>query len=463
MLKLRFILILISCGISSLNGSQSIDIDSKYDPFILEERERKAPKNYKDFDKLYKDILGYKVRGWNLKEIKIYSDKEKMETLEKEGRIVSELISLSGESLSRFLQKDREDPEAHTPLEELYYDNLGHIAEQICNHFSKTTELPPEILLLRQIYHGQTVKITKDTYSEDFLKVAYRVANQVNNYPMVKELYLLSGVQKVLDQFKESSPAILSSEFNYIHEPYWIYNIVELKAYGARIIEKLRPYFISLEQVNETGKDTFITSQGEKIYVRKVDFGYVLPNFYLKKRLAHTNNFGVPRIFILPKDEMTNVTITFNMLYSKYKKHHIEVEDKGNNPLQVFCNDFEIYQEYIEGTGIVMDRSFSSVGHLDFNAVQVITSKFGKKYLVDTKEQKNFFMPYLFPLSDFDQSDVYLTGIIKAYGEKKMSQEKNIGEIFEKWKWSQQIIIFKVKSLNFDPRMMYVNVQVGLN
>jgi len=463
MIKLRIIFILISCGIWSLSGTLSMGMES-LEHFKMG-RKAKALEDYKDFDSLFKDVIGYEVWAWNFKENKSYSEYKKISDLAKEGKIVPELISLAGGSLARFLQKDEKELEGHSPLEELYYQNLGDIAERICDHFSKTTELPPEIRLLRQIYHGETVKITKDAYPEAFLKVAYRVADQVNNYPMVEELYSLSGVLEIFEEFKKTSPAILSPELNYIHEPYWMYNIVELKGYGGRILEKLRPYFISQEQViNEkgTGTGTFILSHSEKILVRKVNFGYVLPNLYLKKRLENNVNFGVPRIFILPKDEKSHVTITFKMPYSRFGNTRLERGDSGNNPLQVLCDNFEIYQEYIEGSGTRGDRAFMPFGHVDLNAIQIIKGKDGKKYLVDTKEQKNFFMPYFSPFSDY-YPDEHLDRILEAYGKKPNLEGKSKTEIFQAWQSNQQNIVLNAKSLNFDPRVMYVSVQVVLH
>lgn len=442
--KFFSILILISCGIFSLSRSHPVAAE--------------APGDYKDFDGLYRAVLGYEVDGWNLRTTKYYPEDD---SLDKEERVVRALISLSGNRLSRFLQKDREHPQALSPLEELYYKDLGHMAEQICDHFSKVTHLPPEILFLRQIYRRQVVKISKEVDSKDFLKAAYRVANQANNYPMVKELYSPSGVQESFSEFERSSPALLSPELNPIHEPYWMYNIVQLKAYGERIIGTIKPYYISQEQVRDEGANgIFITSHDEKIVVRKVGFGSVLPNLYLKRHLKHNTRLGVPRIFILPRNKKTEVTFTFLMPYSKTGKPYIVTGNTGYNPMQVFCDSFEVYQEYVQGTGNVGDRAFLPYGHVDFNAIQVVVDKAGKRYLIDTKEQKNFFPPYLSPFSDFNPSDAHLMGIIKAYGKKHLPEEKNEQKIFEAWKKDQQRIIFLSKSLNFDPRMIYVTVQV---
>lgn len=521
--NLRFIFILIFWGICSLSGTQSIamepenkgqktqedldqedlDIDAynenlldllyadkiNNDQFNARFKEPKDKGNkinkvsdsyknfdeihqdsYTDFNELLKDVLAYQVSfavslgDLNYKMEKSYPFyNEKIYNLNKRGKIVSELISLAGDNFEKLLRKDTS--ETLSPLEELYYQNLGDLAEQICDHISKTTSLPQEIDLLRQIYKGETVEITKDTYPDIFLRAAYRIANQVNNHRMVEKLYVLSGVQKQVEDFKNTNQVLLSPEFNYIHEPYWIYNIIELKEYGKRIINKIKPYFLTdykIENINKTLFKLRIPNEKD-IKVRKVPFGYVLPNLYLKKRLKNDLKRGVPRIFIVPKPENKDITITFKMPYSQSIGLGLaNAFDTGDNALQVFCDNFEIYQEFIEGVSETGDTSFSDLGHFDFNAKQIVKSPSGKKYLIDTKEQKNFFMPYLHPLALPNGVD-NMWEIIQTYKKTYMPNEKDIEEVILSWKRNQHKLILDTKSFNFDPRVMYVTVQIGLH
>lgn len=108
---------------------------------------------------------------------------------------------------------------------------------------------------------------------------------------------------------------------------------------------------------------------------------------------------AVPRIFLVPKK--ANVKFTFKMPYAQdadmmdLKK--LKYGDSGDNPLQIYSEDFIVFQEFIPGSGHIGDQSFMKLGHRDRNAVQIIKSiKDGKEYLIDTKEMKNFFSSIFF-------------------------------------------------------------------
>jgi hypothetical protein len=326
-------------------------------------------------------------------------------------------------------------------LEELFYVNLGTIANQICDHFSKSEKLPQDIEILRQIYHGHHLQIHKGQFPEDFLKIAYRVANQANNYAMVEELYILAGIKELENKIKEMSPETFSVELNYIHEPYWSYNIAQLKHYAQRIIEKFRPHIISPDQILKEEKSTFITTHdGKKTRVRKIEgqFGRILPNLHLGQVLEHNPVLGVPKIFLLPRNLNKGLDLIFHMPYISFfpnmeLKDMGPADDPGFNAIQVLCDDFEIFQEYIEGQGVPGDTSFAGLGHLDFNATQVVQTSSGKKYLIDTKESKNFFVPFLSPSP-------------KDRNGKKVSKHREV--------------VFDAKSLNFDPRVIFVKIHL---
>lgn len=180
-----------------------------------------------------------------------------------------------------------------------------------------------------------------------------------------------------------------------IHEPYWQYNPQELRAYAKRIYKTISPYFIKADQIDEALGHVMVGN--ERIKVRKeTQFGRVLPNIFLGAVLAHVGDKtkAVPRLFLLPKK---NVNIQFNFLLPHYGMRC----GSDHNCIQVESDSFEIYLEFIEGEGKVGDKSFFPFGHADFNAKQIITSsKDGKKYLIDTKEEKNFFLPPLSPYKD---------------------------------------------------------------
>ena len=117
-----------------------------------------------------------------------------------------------------------------------------------------------------------------------------------------------------------------------------------------------------------------------------------MPDIFLAQVLDAfgEKNLAVPRIFLLPKED---ISFEFSLPYKNMSC------DSGNNCIQVKSNSFDIYKEYIEGNGEVGDRSFLPFGHADFNAKQIITSKENhKKYLIDTKEQKEFFLTPIFTI-----------------------------------------------------------------
>jgi hypothetical protein len=180
-----------------------------------------------------------------------------------------------------------------------------------------------------------------------------------------------------------------------IHEPYWEKNQQSLKDYAKKIIKTISPYVITEGDLDRANKQ--VRSNGEYIKVRSVDeFGRVLPNIFLRQVLAKVGDEkrAVPKIFLLPKKD---ANIAFEFLLP----HRTMSCNSGFNCIQVLSNSFEIFQEYIEGEGLVGDQSFYPYAHFDFNAKQIIDNKIdGKKYLIDTKEGKNFFLPQFSPYQE---------------------------------------------------------------
>jgi hypothetical protein len=192
----------------------------------------------------------------------------------------------------------------------------------------------------------------------------------------------------------------------------------------------------------------------ELIKTRKVDFGYVLPNLYLKERLANDNDTkrSVARIFLKPKSE--TVKFKFKMPYAPPFFALSEKElchgDGSENPLEVMTQDFDVYQEWIEGSDQPGNKIFGDLGHRDNGPVQIIRSnKDEKQYLVDTKEKKNFFAPHFSPYNDY----FLYTSLNEQFGI-------NDNEDYETWKKTCRTHIYDVKSLHFDPRVIYVEVNV---
>lgn len=353
---------------------------------------------------------------------------------------LNNFIKLCGPT--KFLDIDTSGKDPITYLQFLFINNLSWVAEEIGNEIVKNGfELPYQYKILIDINNGKNLNIDSNFDNNLFTAIAYRVANDAGNMEMVEKLYTISGTEERSNQLKKNNPQTYSLEVNYIHEPYWSYNLVQLRDYGQRIIKKMTPYFIEQSSLIKDQEKLFVKSGDSVIEVVKTIFGNVLPNLYLKKQLDGSKDRAVPRLFIIPKEK----TITF-----KFKMPCKGDEgDSGNNQLQVLSESFDIYQEYIEGEGSVGDKSFLDLGQRDFNAVQMASSKQnGKKYLFDTKEQKNFFIPIFEPF----------TGVYKTYNLPGI--ENN--EQFMSWKKKNQAIIYQAKELNFDIRVRIVNISVNL-
>lgn len=395
------------------------------------------------FEAYFQNVINYRVSIWDNKE---EVDFDKVEN--KSDLIPETLIKLSP-SLSHFLDKWKKSSSSY--IETLFDANLGGIAEKICEEIQKKEKLPEGENILLEIYKGKSPEINQKKFSEDFINLAYRVANDCKNIDMVKKLYPLTGVEKKEETLKKENPQTFSLEINYIHEPYWSYNLSQIQGYAHRIVEKIKPHFIDKKSIIKDEKGTFVLSNKEKIEVRKVSFGYVLPNLYLKKRFEDEKDKkrGVAKLFIIPKGK--NAKFTFKMPYVSRPSQtmHLEFGDSGNNPLQVLTDDFDVYQERIEGNGEVFDKAFLDVGHRDLNAVQIITSQTdNRKYLIDTKEQKNFFIPFFSPFSDD----------YKGYPKLDIKDDNT----FADWIKKNQKIVYKAKVLNFSPGVIFVNASVPI-
>jgi hypothetical protein len=419
-----------------------------------------TPKLTAAFEDYFKTVVCYGV-------LLLYRDQEPIRTYKIEGETIREdhgqnkelilqnLIQLAP-SLSHFHCKMENSDSTY--LEVLFRENLGWMAKEVCVKMNETGEkLPEECEILLKIYQGENLENSFESYPTDFINLAYKVANNAKNINMVEKLFLHSDVKEKAENLKTSHPFIY---LNYIHEPYWSYNLTQLLEYGGRIIEKIKPYFVSENNIRTTGETVYIrpSPASRVIRVRQVQFGYVLPNLYLKEKLEGDASRAVPRIFLYSKGEQA--TFRFKMPYTA-DSHAMDIKaldcsDKAYNPIQVLSNDFVVYQEWIDGKGHWGNREFASLGHRDFNQVQIIKSdKDEKSYLIDTKEEKNFFPPYLSPFieehpcTDSPSSSSYSLAITGR-------------DTLEEGKKASHAVMYDAKNLHFDPRVIFVEITIPL-
>lgn len=368
---------------------------------------------------------------------------DRTKTKEENEKLICQKLINFAPSPSHFLNKIRGSD--CTYLEKLFEIDLGYMAAKICSNIIELKEeLPEKYKILLQINQGQSPENDFSTFSIGFIQLAYRVANNSQNRTMVNRLYPLADVAEKAEILKKSHPMLYQ---DYIHEPYWSYNLQQLNGYGSRILEKLSPYFVKPHSVKKENNSIII----QDMTVREVPFGYVLPNLYLRKKLGEKNKSkGVARIFLLPRQY--NVTFTFKMPYVEGgdKMNRLKCDDVRNNPLQVLSKDFVVYQEWIKGDDRKESEEFMDLGHRDFNAtVQIVRDKDNKRYLIDTKEQKNFCVSFLSPYDEYKCNPA-------------LSQEHKNSDAFESWRAESQKVVLDAKSLHFDPRVIYVPVTVSL-
>lgn len=404
----------------------------------MEEREKRLEerilKEIQEFDQFFKKVIFnyasssyYSYRKSKYIKSNSFLASKNGKTIEFDDSTMVEELTNSVPMLSDFYKKMKDSN--MTYLEALYAVSLPDLAEELCVKIGRVRgDLPKEYEILRKIHKGENFEVDIKKFSPDLIHLFYRVSNDAGNIEMVNKFK--DGKEQEAIKLKELHPEAYSRDVNYIHEPYWSYNIVQLREYAERIIKKIRPYFVEEKSILVNEKGTFVVLPNrEEIRVRQVSFQYVLPNLYLKERLKEDPNRSVPRIWILPKHE--NIEFTFKMPYSDkpgfillpFKKKHF-ASSFPFNPLQVLSDDVTVYQEFIDGKEEFGDRSFFDLGHSDFNRVQIITSnKDHKKYLIDTKESKNFF-----------------TELTSTYAD----------------------IVYDAKALNFTPGTEYVNISVRL-
>ncbi|EKE10481.1 MAG: hypothetical protein ACD_16C00027G0006 [uncultured bacterium] len=427
-----------------------------------------GPKSVVAFEEYFKKVLRYGVVPfWDEEHVNFPYDitDEKKNRCENYLAVSQKLIELAP-SLAHFNNTDEDS--GLTYIEVLFKENLGLMAEKICTKLTEANDdLPEKYNILLAIYRGKNPETDFVTYSTDFINVAYKVANNARNIDMVSQLYPLSGVAEVAKTLKQSNPLIYC---DYIHEPYWSYNLTQLQEYGGRIIEKIKPhfvkndrvkkiererYFCDFEEVFKVREETYICENKRAIKVREVPFGYVLPNIYLKERLMHEKDYAVPRIFIVPKND--KVKFRFRMPYTDHfgmVEKVFKCDCTAENAMQVLSEGFVVYQEWIDGSGQRGNRDFAPWGHRDFNQVQIIRSNTdGKSYLVDTKEEKNFFAPYFSPFVD---DYTLLEKNIKA----SCITDNNT---YKAWKKDAQTVVYDAKNLHFDRRVIFVDVTIPLS
>lgn len=133
--------------------------------------------------------------------------------------------------------------------------------------------------------------------------------------------------------------------------------------------------------------------------------------------------------------------------------HHTMSCNSGFSCIQVLSNSFAIFQEYIEGEGYVGDQSFFPYAHFDFNAKQIITNKHdGKKYLIDTKEGKNFFLPQFSPYQES-----YLAYWLLKIGREIPQDAKALNV----WRDKQRSLMIYRAEKNFPAREKSIEIDLG--
>jgi hypothetical protein len=270
--------------------------------------------------------------------------------------------------------------------------------------------------------------------------------------PHLKELPLVKSIVSTIS----AKDILAASELTYIHEPYWRYSPDQLHEYGRRIIQKISTCFVDpvAIQKDSVRKSYSVLHKGKPVTVRRVtEFGRVLPLMYLQEVLSHQKSahLAVPKLFIM-RDPSKPISFTFHMPHLKEGYSRMAI-DCSNNILQIDSDSFEIYQEYIEGSGTVGDKSFSPYGHCDFNAKQVFESAIdGKKYLIDTKESKNFFSPATNPIA----------GSIFSYWHVKSGRHLPQDEAsFSSWQLKQQAIMLIEKGFNYPIDQASIQIDMG--
>jgi ankyrin repeat protein len=262
---------------------------------------------------------------------------------------------------------------------------------------------------------------------------------------------LISTFLLTLNTHAVPGASLDSKEASYIHEPFWRYSPDQLQAYSKRIIKKISPHFIDESCIDR--QNNTVRQGEENIAVRKVkEFGRVLPLLYLRDLLEQQNSAdkAVPRIFIIP-NKVDNISFKFYMPHRTENQRRMTL-DVANNLLQITSDSFTIFQEYIEGDAIVGDKSFAQYGHCDFNAKQIVTSrKNGKKYLIDTKESKNFFLPQLSPITGC--AAMYWNTLIGRFLPQN-------SENFKQWQREQQDLILQEKSENHPIDLPFVKIDI---
>ncbi len=408
----------------------------------------------KDFQNYFDKIIRYNVEPntwWDA-----YTDQQRFHKINITEKEISQKLIKLAPSLSFF--DDKMEGSEHTYLELLFRNNLNFVAEEVCTTINESNEkIPGKYEILLKISQGESPEINLKTVSIDFISLAYIVANNSKNISMVKRLYPLTDIEKKAESIKQSCPGIYDN-VNSVHEPYWSYNMEQLQAYGDRISKRLSPYFVTAKSVLKNKNGTFIYFGNEEIKVRTIEeFGYVLPNLYLKERLANEkdNDRAVAKLFLLPKGKKVN--FKFKMPYaptsSGMAKKVLQHGSGSNNPLEIMSKDFIVYQEWIDGKGQTGNTTFEDLGHRDSGPIQIIKSnKDYRDYLIDTKERKNFFAPYFSPYNE-DYT------LYKNFHDQFSITSQ---EDYKLWKQNSQAVIYDAKKLHFDPRIIYVEVEVDL-
>ncbi|MEN8236654.1 MAG: hypothetical protein ABFQ95_03820 [Pseudomonadota bacterium] len=288
----------------------------------------------------------------------------------------------------------------------LMFDNKNVILA--LENYIADKELPPKTNMALNIYKGLEPMIQENDYSKQFMELLYRIANQVQNYAMVDQLYALLGMQERFEHLKTNQKLqdILSSASNYFYPPLWSYNICQLRDYAREVAKQMIDHLIQPEMlVHKEDKYYNLTlPSGETLTVLKKSnqvISRILGRNYLEQEIKKRNfkNLAVPRKFLLAPTHIDQINVRFKLPCSK--------SNGGENPIGIEFEGFELYAEFIEEDKLKTEElgqqvwpDVGSMGFRDFGAVGAnlfVSKRDGKTYIIDTEGKKNFFSSYFFP------------------------------------------------------------------
>ena len=247
---------------------------------------------------------------------------------------------------------------------DLFTENMG-------NNYNKLTSPTKELV---DVFNGVGKIEIPALYDEEYIKLIYRSANEIQNHSIVKQLYdkiiLISDPYK--DYWKEDVG--FNSENNkFYYPPLWLYNIIEMKDYVNDLLKKIKPYVIDetkLKFIRRTASDhNLYEYEQENEIIKLIDktghvnhLGRLLGSIHMTKCFkkdvekrgkkwdgtyhGQFEKYRIARKFIqLPKNNICNAQIT---IPAGSETGSLMVSG-GRNAVNVELLDVRIFSEFIEG------------------------------------------------------------------------------------------------------------------